>query len=245
MKRVLLLMGVAVLAVTAQAAIVAEYDYTDAAGADPQLQGWLAYNLGKNDWASGGDYTGEGWVIADGTSTTGVAYQTDLVPAAITSFTLTADVTLLSDVYKNDGTFLDDWHRTNDNNNGYGFWIENSTAGYMYLVKLIVVGEDLVATDGTNETVVAAGTGFDVAHSIVLTGDGTGASLSVDGGTAIAVDVWGAGLGFDRVLFGQNQGAYFGTSETRLVSLDTTVAPEPATMILLGLGGLILSRRRV
>jgi opacity protein-like surface antigen len=119
MKRLLILMLAVALVASANAAIVAEYDYGSALGANPNLQGWTEIG-GGGQWNSTHD-AGDSWEINDGTSGGLSSYLVDS-PTNMTEWTMSMDISFNPTITGLDGTVLDDWHRTNNNNNGNAMW---------------------------------------------------------------------------------------------------------------------------
>jgi hypothetical protein len=237
-------MVAAFAAMTGSADVLASYDYTDVAGADPVAQGW-SLTGGNGQWNSAHD-SGSAWQINDGT-TAATTYYEQAVNSALmaASWTMTADMSFLSTLIGQDSTVLADWHRANNNNNGHSLWLENTAAGYHYWVRFVVDGEDLYATDGTTtHQLTTDGSGFDVTKSISMEYDGTDATLSV-GGSDYAIASFGAGLGSDRVIFGMPSGSNYGSADYTSVTFDAI--PEPATfgMVVLFGGAILFIRRKM
>ena len=239
MKTLLTTAAVALVAGSASAATLADYDY--ATGADPTGQGWTLTG-GNGQWNSAHD-NGAAWEINDGTSSGLTYYSQGYDASAVTSWTMSTSMSLQSDLTGQDSTVLSNWHLTDGRSTGHTLWVENATSGYLYIVQVGVVAGELVLTDGTTSTVLDAAFAFDSAFDLAVTYDGTSAEASYNGGTGISVASSGSG-GTDRIIFGQTGSSPMGSAAYSDVSFSTAAVPEPSSTALLGLGGLALIMRR-
>lgn len=259
MKRCIVLMmaGLILSAGVAQGVIVGEYDYTSASGPDPTDQGWTYATNATNAFLGGYDasvYDGQsGWRVVDGTSTGFANYQIDLTAEEADLMGLGWSATwtfkLDSTAWKNDGSGqVADYYlppnqgRQNDN----GLWIETAGEdGYRYYLRATADenGNLAINDESADLHVLTAGggnNGYDTEYTVTIVYDGTDAVLSY-GGNDFALNKLGT-MGNDRVLFGAHSSTGQGSVTYQHVSFDAV--PEPATMVLLGFGGMLLHRRR-
>jgi hypothetical protein len=269
MKKVLVLMLVlALTTASAQALVVGDYSSGVAAAAgaigaaNPTTQGWgESPGVGANGWTTPLDSGNGGWRIMDGTSRANDYYQKDLSEyqgnglsydwTATWTFAMNADMI-------NGSTFLNDWFvGANEGRQATNYvWIEQA-GGNRFIMTHIVSGGVIQVTDGTNT--YAIGT-----HGLSQEIDTFGATttetimdfvtltLSYDANTDIATlsegaTVYGAivaGSGTsDRLVMGSGSSGGTGSMIYNAFNVDSTI-PEPATMLLLGLGGLLIRKRK-
>ncbi|QQL44944.1 PEP-CTERM sorting domain-containing protein [Sulfuriroseicoccus oceanibius] len=262
MKTLLTTMSALALgALTANAVTLASYDsgvaaQAGAAGAaDPTSQGWSAV-IGTNTYLVGQDTGNGGWNLSDGTNSGVVYYEHSLDAAATTEMAngWTLDFTVASDndLFDTGGGSLDNW--VTSSRQQANVWIENSTAGYFYLLTITHDPADgsVSIGDGTNTFLV----GTDLVSQQV--GDGAPAmnfidfTLTYDAGTGTATltdseggnnAIASAGTGSsDRLIFGTTSSGSLGSTTWNSVTLDSV--PEPSSALLTGLGGLALILRR-
>lgn len=252
MKKALMLMMAVALVASVQATIVADYDYTDAAGADPTIQGWTLNKNVTNAYLGGYDgaiYAGQtGWRVVDGTSTGYAWYGYDVTEGAMAGgFTATWTFEMDKDALKTDGTGgVTDYYLppNQGRQTDQALWIE--TSSYMYILYMRAdASGNLIINDGTtNHQLTTAGgnVGYETQYTVDIACDGTNAVLTYNG-TDYALTDFGT-FGGNRVIFGATSGATQGGVTYHSISVDGIV-PEPATLALLGLGGLLVRRRRV
>jgi len=254
-KMMLSVLGIFLLASSTQAVLVAQYDYTSSLGADPTTQGWTYLKNATNAFLGGYDasiyYPGQsGWRIVDGTNTGYAYYQItltdDQTEAMKTGFSVSWSFKLDATAWKNDGTgsvanyYLPPNQSRQGNN---GLWIE--TAGEnsfrYYIVATADASGNLAIYDGSVTHVLTSGggnNGYDTLYTVTVDYDGTNAVLSYGSSTYTLTKQ--ATFGNNRVLFGAHTSGGQGSVVYHAVSF----IPEPTTMVLLGLGGLLLRRRQ-
>lgn len=257
MKKQIVLMLVFALAASASAGVVGSYDsgVVAAAGsagaADPTTQGWTAspgIGPGTNAWAHAYDSGDGGWRTVDGTNSTNAYYQYDIAAgdASDMAFGWTATWTLSmdSDAINGTGGFVDDYYLppNNDRQSSIYAWIETVNSDSYVLAHKIDENSNLLIDDGTAiHQMTTDGSAYDNFKTFTLNSDGTSATLTL-GTTTVALN----GHSFhaaDRVVFGSGSTPLQGSAIWNQIGVTATI-PEPATMVLLGVGSLVAIRRK-
>lgn len=240
---------------TAQASLIASYDYTDPAGKNPTTQGWTYYKNISNTYLGGID-AGTGWRTGDGTSTGYAFYQTvtgdmDAIDAA-GGWQLTWTASMDSNAYKvgGDGTLGISGYYSPPNQarqNNTGIWIENAGSYLFWLTYGADASGNLTLYDGTTTHQITTGGsngGYDVFKTFALAYDGTSstATLTVDSSSFTIAKR--AAVGTDRIIFGASTSGGQGSVLYSDVSMSSI--PEPATtgLMLAAIGAAIIRRRR-
>lgn len=255
MKKNVAVLLVLVFASMVSASVIS-YDYGSTLGADPTAQGWTYSRESNITWVGGynttlwSSWTGPaGWRVVDASKSTGTsAYYTqqltgDQMTQMSSGWTLTWVFAMDSSAWGTDGTnsvadyYLPPNHILQNDN---GIWIE--TTGYKYTLYL---GSDasgnLVVKDGTIDHVLTSGgnnNAFNTQYTVSISYNGTDAVLSF-GGNDFTLTQYAASAN-TRIVFGATGSS--GRGSAIYDNLELTI-PEPATIAVLALGGLILRRR--
>jgi hypothetical protein len=240
----------------AQADIVVSYDYNSAAGKDPTLQYWTFTRVTDNV-ENGSHDAGTGWRIADAIDPGYTRYDKTFTQAQadelnkgwIANWTFSLD----SDKWSNTGTKIkEDYYvpgtiPTLQNDSGLSICTA-STAGednaFRYcLFATADLSGNLAINDGTTlHVLTSGGNGFDKMTSVRIVYDGEDARMYYGGQTfnlnkSVDYDL-------NRVRFGSQNLNSVGRGSVVYNAITLSTIPEPTTMVLLGLGGLLLRRRK-
>jgi hypothetical protein len=241
--------------VTTASASVISYDYSSTLGADPTAQGWTYSRTSNITWVGGynttlwSSWTGPaGWRVVDASTSSGSSafYSMGLTTAQMGEMALgwTIDWTFSMDssAWGTDGTstsagyYLPPANYTRQN----GIWVE--TTGYKYTLYLSNdASGNLVVRDGTVDHILTSGgnnNAFDTQYTVSISYNGTDAVLSF-GGNDFTLTKQAASAN-TRIVFGATGSSGRGSA---IYDNITMTIPEPATVVILALGSLVLRRR--
>ncbi len=224
--------------------------------ADPTSQGWT-YTGSGSGYSDGYDSGDGGYRTVDGTTTTVSWYQNDIAALDVTTLTSAPGWTLdwtasidSSALLEGGGGVTNYYLPPNQSRvSSVAMWFE-LTGSYTYILEFETdASGNLFVNDGTTAHQITAGgsnNAYDTFYDYSLSFDGSQATLSVDGGSAINIASSAVDTGNNRVLFG----SYSGTGQGSMVWNDVTLAavPEPGSFALLagvcGLAFAAIRRRR-
>lgn len=223
--------------------------------ADPTTQGW-SYTGAGSGYADGYDSGDGGYRTVDGTGSFASWYQSNLTAGDITALTTAPGWTLdwtasidSSALLEGGGGVTNYYLPPNQSRvSSVAMWFE-VTGSYTYILDFRTDSSgNLFINDGTTNhqiTNTGGNNAYDTFYDYSLAYDGSQATLSVNGGTAINIST-SAISGSNRLLFGSYSGGGQGSVIWNNVQLST-VPEKSAFACIIGLFGfaaVMLRRRR-